>query len=182
MNVSYKGLKQELPPKSQKKLDAKFAKLSKLLEKRGEKGAHVVVTAERHLHRAEITVQFYDHQLVGLGSNSDAFTAISEALEKLETQAVKNRGKWREKARRSEGVGRAAAGKAAKEVVPAPAEKAPAQKIYRKSPSKQRKPMTLDEAMMEMDGKDYLVYQDADSDGTHVLVRRRDGHFDLIES
>jgi len=39
MNVSYKGMKQELPPRMQSKLDAKFAKLSKLLEKRGEKEA-----------------------------------------------------------------------------------------------------------------------------------------------
>ena len=39
----------------------------------------------------------------------------------------------------------------------------------------------------EMDEtRDYLVYRDADRDGQNgglsVLVRRRDGHFDLIES
>jgi len=45
-----------------------------------------------------------------------------------------------------------------------------------------RKPMTLDEALLEMDKSlDYLVYRDADRDGVSVLVRRRDGHFDLIE-
>ena len=65
MKVSYKGIKQELPAKLQKKLDAKFAKLSKLLEKRGEQEAHVVVTTVRHLHKAEVTIPFYDHQLVG---------------------------------------------------------------------------------------------------------------------
>jgi hypothetical protein len=47
--------------------------------------------------------------------------------------------------------------------------------------------MTLDEALLEMDNtRDYLVYRDADRDaepeGFSVLVRRRDGHFDLIES
>ena len=42
--------------------------------------------------------------------------------------------------------------------------------------------MTLDEAMMEMEeNQDYLVYRDADKDCVSVLVRRRDGHFDLIE-
>jgi putative sigma-54 modulation protein len=50
-----------------------------------------------------------------------------------------------------------------------------------------RKPMTLDEALLEMEqNRDYLVYRDADRDpqreGLSVLVRRRDGHFDLIES
>ncbi len=32
---------------------------------------------------------------------------------------------------------------------------------------------------MEED-RDYLVYRDAEGDGVSVLVRRRDGHFDLI--
>ena len=29
---------------------------------------------------------------------------------------------------------------------------------------------------------DYVVYLDAETDGVNVLVRRRDGHFDLIEA
>ena len=41
--------------------------------------------------------------------------------------------------------------------------------------------MTLDEALIEMDGLDYLVYRDAKSDRLNVLIRRRDGHFDLVE-
>ncbi len=109
MKVSYKGIKQALPAKIQAKLDAKFAKLSKLLEKRGEQEAHVVVTMVRHLHKAEVTIQFYDHQLVAQGSDADLFTALSEALDKLETQAVKNRGKWQE--RRKDGSPKESAGK-----------------------------------------------------------------------
>src|SRR3984957_5698448 len=94
MRISYTGIKQDLPAKTQKKLDAKFAKLSKLLEKRGEQEAHVVVPLVRHLHKAEVTVQFYDHKLVAQCSDADLFTAIYEALDKLEAQAVKNREKW----------------------------------------------------------------------------------------
>ena len=42
--------------------------------------------------------------------------------------------------------------------------------------------MTLEEAVMQMDKtRDYLVYRDAETDRTSVLVRRRDGHFDLVE-
>ncbi len=79
MKVSYRGIQGELPPKIQEKLDVKFAKLSKLLEKRGEKEAHVVITTERHLHHAEITMQFYDHQFVGLGSGADLLAAMTGA-------------------------------------------------------------------------------------------------------
>ena len=43
--------------------------------------------------------------------------------------------------------------------------------------------MTLEEAVIEMeDDRDYLVYRDADKQCVSVLVRRRDGNFDLIES
>jgi hypothetical protein len=31
-------------------------------------------------------------------------------------------------------------------------------------------------------GEDYLVFEDAGSGRRNVLVRRKDGHFDLIES
>ena len=100
MNVSYKGLKQALASKIQAKLDAKFAKLSKLLEQRGEREAHVIVTHERHLNRAEITIQFYDHQLAAEAADADLFCALSAALLKLEKQAVKQREKWRATHRR----------------------------------------------------------------------------------
>ena len=42
--------------------------------------------------------------------------------------------------------------------------------------------MTVEEAVLEMDKTaDYLVYRDAQTDQVSVLVRRRDGHFDLVE-
>jgi putative sigma-54 modulation protein len=192
MNVSYRGIQEKLPQKLQEKLDTKFGKLSKLLEKRGEKEAHVVVTKERHLLNAEITLQFYDHQLVGIGSDGDLFAAMSSALEKLEKQAVNTRGKWREKARRHNGVHSSENGapslKSAKvNEAPAPVVKAvkaaPAQRVFRVNHLNRRKPMTLEEAMMEMEnGREYMVYRDADRECLSVLVRRKDGNFDLIES
>jgi putative sigma-54 modulation protein len=178
VKVTYKGIQQDLPPKLQQKLDAKFSKLSKLLERRGEKEAHVIVTSERHLHRAEITLQFYDHQLVGIGSDSDLFNAVSAALTKLEKQAVKHRSKWREKARRTEPkIKTETAGKTREA---ASAEQS--RRIYRVNHHERRKPITLEEAMLQMEsGLNYLVYRDADKDRTSVLIRRSDGHYDLIE-
>ena len=102
MKVSYKGIKNDLPPKLQEKLDAKFAKLSKLVDGRGEKQAHVVVTSERHLHKAEITLHVHNHQLVGIGADSELFSAMSAALDRIEKQAAKQGAKWRDTTRRSE--------------------------------------------------------------------------------
>jgi putative sigma-54 modulation protein len=183
MKVSYSGIKQELPARLQTKLDAKFAKLSKLLEKRGEVEAHVVVTTVRYLHKAEVTIPFYDHQLVGIGSDADLFTALSEALDKLETQAVKNRGKWQERRKDSakEAEARPTSAKA-KNGKTKKVENGSPVNVFRVNHHDNRKPMTLDEAMLEMEeNRDYVVYRDAEKEGVSVLVRRRDGNFDLIE-
>ena len=183
MKVSYKGIPAALSPKLQQKLDAKFGKLSKLLEKRGEKEAHVVITGERHLHHAEVTVQFYDHQLVGLASDADLFTALSTALDKLEKQGLKQATRWREKTRRSE-VPKGTQAEAPETPAAANATDGhTAKRVFRVNHHRQRKPMTLDEAVLEMEkDRDYLVYRDAERECVSVLVRRRDGHFDLIES
>jgi putative sigma-54 modulation protein len=203
MNVSYKGIRKELPAKLQSKLDSKFQKLSKLLEQRGPKEAHVVVTSERHLLKAEIAMQVYGHALVGISSDADLFTALWGAVDKLEKQAAKERTKWREKSRRSKpGAAKSTAdGKApvkasgsrktksspladlAGVVVGSDGRGAVAQRIFRVNNHRDQKPMTLDEALLEMEkDQDYLVYRDSERDKVSMLVRRRDGHFDLIES
>lgn len=182
MNVSYRGIKKELSPKLQEKLDAKFAKISKLVEKRGEKEAHVVVTSEKRMHKAEITMQFYGHPLVGIATDPDLFTALSSALDKLDTQAVKNGEKYRAKSRRSANGSKNGADEVIGVLATSEAEDI-ARKVHRVNHLGQRKPMTLEEALLEMTkDDDYVVYRDADKECVSVLVRRRDGHFDLIES
>jgi putative sigma-54 modulation protein len=173
-----------LPAKVQQKLDGKFTKIAKLLDGRGgEREAHVIVTQERRMCCAEITLQFHDHKLVGKGSDTDLFTALSMALEKLDSQAVKQRTKWRTMHRYNDGGAR----RPAETLRGGSAEKGGGEpegkRIFRVSGDGRRKPMTLDEALLEMDqNRDYLVYRDAQREGLSVLVRRRDGHFDLIES
>jgi putative sigma-54 modulation protein len=179
MKITYTGRKVELAPAQAKKLEAHFAMIGKMLDGKRECETHVVLSLERHMHYAEATINYFNHQLVGLGSSTDLFTAVHSAVEKLEKQAVKARTKWRDTKRTPH--------KASPEVEaePAPetdAEAEPERRIYRVNHQK-RKPMTLDEALMQMDKKrDYLVYRDAETDRVSVLVRRRDGHFDLVEA
>ena len=207
MKVSYKGIKSGLPAKLQEKLDTKFAKLSKLVDGRGEKQAHVVVTSERYLHKAEITLHVHNHQLVGIGSDSDVFKAISAALDRIETQAAKEGAKWRETTRRSDSIkvvsakdARPGASKPAapRKIAPgkAVAGNTPGNngharrnaassdaRVFRPNQHERGKPITLEEALLEMeDGRDYVAYRDADKQVVCMLIRRRDGHYDLIET
>lgn len=182
MKITYTGRQVELAPAERKKLEVAFAKIGKLLDGKEEREAHIVLSLERHLHHAEVTVSYYNHPLVGMGSDRDLFTAIHGAAEKLEKQALKARTKWRDTKRTPR--------KASSEVEQEPAppadstpEGAPAGRVYKVNHHQKRKPMTLDEALMEMDKtRDYMVYRDTDTDRVHVLLRRRDGNFDLVES
>lgn len=179
MKISYTGRQVELAPAELKKLEARFAKIGKLLDGRRECEAHVVLSLERHLHHAEATIHYYNHQLVGLGSSSDLFTAICAAAEKLEKQSVKVRTKWRDTKRAAKAPEPEAEPSAETETEAEPEQR----RIYRINHHHKRKPMTLEEALMEMDkSRDYLVYRDAETDRVSVLVRRRDGDFDLVEA
>jgi putative sigma-54 modulation protein len=184
MKITYTGRQVELAPAELKKLEARFAKIGKLLDGKRECEAHVILSLERHLHHAEATIHYFNHQLVGLGSSAKLFEAIHGAAEKLEKQAVKTRTKWRDNKREPRKAGAEAplARRAAKGPEPEP-EAEPDHLIYHVEDHKKRKPMTLDEAVLQLGEKrDYMVYRDAQTDRVMMLVRRRDGNFDLVEA
>ena len=96
MKLTYTGRQVELAPAQFKKIESRFQKIGKLLDGKEEREAHVTLSIERHLHHAEITVNFHSQQLVGIGSDGDLFSAINAAADKLEKQAIKSREKWRD--------------------------------------------------------------------------------------
>jgi putative sigma-54 modulation protein len=194
MKISYTGKSEEIPAKQRTKLEAKLQKLSKVLEQRGEKAAHVVLTKERFLHKVEITVHAWDHAMVGIATDSDISVAAQDAFDRLEKQLLKLRTRWRDtkRVRDKEADGEKASATLQPPTPPASSnkvkaaagvKKAPNKRVFRVNHSKGNKPMTLEEAMLEMEAsQDYLVYRDAQTDRVTVLMRRSDGHFDLIES
>jgi putative sigma-54 modulation protein len=180
MKITYTGRQVELKPAQFKKLEAQFAKIGKLLDGKHETDAHVVLSLERHLHHAEVNVNYYNHALVGIGSDTDLFTAIHSASEKLGKQLLKTRAKWRD-SKRTPRKGEVEAAPAVA-VEPEPLAEAE-RRIFRVNHHQRRKPMTVEEAILEMEKNvPYLVYRNAETDRVNVLLRRVDGHFDLVEA
>ena len=197
MKLVYTGRKAEFPPNQARKLDAKLARISKLLG-RSDKEGRVVLTQERFQHQAEIAVNVWDHRFVALGADGDLFAAVSAAVDNLEKQIAKMRTKWRDTKRHKDSIrqpeaeapvngapGKAASPRAARKAA-APAKRRPP-KVFRvgktETPDHRVKPMTVDEAMLEIDtAEDYLVFEEATTGKRNVLVRRKDGDFDLVES
>jgi putative sigma-54 modulation protein len=158
------------------------------VERRGEKTVQVALDTQRHLQRAEVRLNFYDQPLIGAGTGPDQFTAVMEAVEKVEKQAQKSRAKWRD-TKRVDSIRKSPEPVVIETVRPS-AKKAARQegpvrpaKVVRASGKSNGKPMTIDEAMIAIeDDRDYVVYRDAETDKVSVLVRRRDGKVDLIEA
>jgi len=201
MKLVYTGKKAEFPPNQAKKLDARLARISQVLG-RGEREAHITITKERFLNQARINVNVWDHHVDAVGADADLFTAVSAAVDNLEKQLARLRTKWRDTKRHKDAPQRTPEASAKRaEAIPngdtpkvsakaaktqaAAAKKAPP-KIFRVAPSQDPdhrvKPMTADEAMLEIDAtEDYFVFEEAGSGRRNVLLRRKDGHFDLIE-
>lgn len=191
MKVTYSGKTKEFTPQLEKKVEAKLAKLGKMIEHKGEKMAHVWHRQEKRLHKVDIKTEFYDHALVGIGSDADLVTAVTQAVEKLDKQIVKLRNRWRDTQRDARGSRvqkenghepEQVAAPVTKKSAKAAASKPAKPRIFRVSFDESRKPMTPEEAVLVIDGKmDYFVYRDLDRSCLSVLFRRKDGHFDLIE-
>jgi ribosomal subunit interface protein len=193
MKLIYSGKTKEFTPELEEKVTAKLGKLGKLVEQRGEREIHLTHQVERHLHKIEVTMNFYDNALAGEGVDADLPTAINHAFENVEKQLLKVRTRWRDTHRDAKAV------RSTKESweEAAPSDEAPPSagtkrqpngsarkpKIFRVNYNDGHKPMTVEEAMLEMGTTvDYVVYRDSDRDCLSVLVRRPDGNFDLIES
>jgi putative sigma-54 modulation protein len=97
MNVEYTGRHFEVTPAIRKDVESGLTKIRKILGDKFE--TKVVLAVEKHRHKAEITISPRNGLLVGLAQAGDMPSAVSEALEHLEKQAVKYKTRWRTKKR-----------------------------------------------------------------------------------
>jgi putative sigma-54 modulation protein len=208
MNVEYTGRHYEITPSVRKEVEIGLAKIRKMLGDKFE--AHVILTVEKHRHKAEITISPRNGPLVGLAQAKDMNMAVNEALDHLEKQAVKYKTKWQSKkrsARKSEEVkkwnGHSAAqealektqaaqtrvGLTEKTAVPVAVHRYPAVAkttevhLVRSDEAVAMRPMTLEEAIKEAHFRDRDVFVFRDPKGkVMVLHRTRDGKMELIEA
>ena len=196
MNVEYTGRQYEITPLIRKEVETGLAKIRKILGDKFE--TKVILTVEKHRHRAEITISPRNGPLVGLAQATDMNAAINEALDHLEKQAVKYKTRWRSKKRheRKKWNGKApeaevqpAIGMSETTAVPVLVHKFPAvakstQVHLVQSPDAVAlRPMTLEEAIKEAHFRDRDVFVFRDPKGrVMVLHRTRDGKLELIEA
>jgi len=203
MNVEYTGRHYEVTPAIRKEVETGLTKLRKILGDKFE--TKVVLSTEKKRHKAEITITPRNGPIVGLAQAGDMSSAVNEALDHLEKQAVKYKSRWRTKKRHNhkslspkrwngdaEGSQEAAATavglteQTAVEVVvhkfPAVA-KSTEVHLVRPEDATALRPLTLEEAIKEAHFRDRDVFVFRDPKGkVMVLHRTREGKMELIEA
>jgi putative sigma-54 modulation protein len=196
MNVEYTGRQYEITPTIRKQVEHGLAKLTRFLGNNFE--GHVVLTAEKHRCRAEITINNRNHPLVGLAEAEEMVSAVAEALNRIERQALKYRARWRTMKRqpRHKFLGevgmeevKLAVGADASAAVPVVVHTFPSiarttePHVVQSNDSVSLHPMTLEEAIKEAQFRDRDVFVFRDEKGrVKVLHRTKDGKMELIEA
>lgn len=175
MRIEYTGRHLEVPQAARKVAEEKLRKLEKILP--GITTVHVMLGADRYSQVAELVVRSPHLDLAAKEAGADLAKALKAAIDKLLHQAQHAKGRRRDKKRRE-----AAALRPARPLPPAP----PAEREVRVIKSRGgfvAKPMTLDEALLQMETRrdGPLVFREAGSAGVRVLFWRRDGNLGLIE-
>lgn len=191
MQIAYTGKTQDLTKEQSDKLTNRLTKLGKLIDgkmvdgKSKEKKAHFIVSQQRHLAKAEITLHYYGHDLIGVATHADKFRALSDAVDKLELQVRKLRQKWIDSKHVNGSLKATPIVMTVDREEPAakPAKSKPAKpRLYRVRFGEAPKPMLPEEAVLQVAKRDnYFVFEDTENGGFSVLIRRPDGHFDLVE-
>ncbi len=174
MKIDFTGRQTEISAELRRLAERKLAKVGKLLP--SVTRAHVILTADKHRQVAEVSVHSRQLDLAAVEVTANPQLSVSNAIEKLLRQVEKQR--TRRKARKGSASPRLAAATAEPR-----AEAGDGGPRVIRSRRTAVKPMTLDEAALEMDGRaeGVLVYRDAATERVAVLFRRKDGNLGLIE-
>ncbi len=149
--------------------------------------AHVVLSVEKFRQRAEVTIHANGINIYGRHETEDMYASIDGVVDKINRQLKRYRTKLRKhQAQHAQRQGREI--KVSHSILHATGEQEelPADHVPEvlQQESIQAKPMSLDEAVMQLDLASHqpvLVFTNQDTDNLNVLYRRDDGKLGWIE-
>jgi putative sigma-54 modulation protein len=155
--------------------EEKIQKLNKYLDTPTE--AHIIVSMEKFRNFAEINLSSNGWNINAKEEAKDMHLAIDSCIEKIEKQLKKQREKIREHKPKSIRRGKEKSEEGEEEEESNISKIAETRKVI-------LKPMSFDEAIMEIEGtKDrFIIYRDSSSENVSLIYRRDDGNYALIET
>lgn len=162
-------------------IEGKLGKLERYFTNAPDANVHVKIkTYQNSQSKVEVTIPLKDVTLRAEERNADMYAAVDLVVEKLERQVRKHKTKLNRKFR-EKGV--------EKEVFPVvegleePVEEKEDDIQIIRSKQFDLKPMDAEEAVLQMNmlGHDFYIFNDAETNGTNIVYRRKDGKYGLIE-
>ncbi|HDR06649.1 MAG TPA: ribosome-associated translation inhibitor RaiA [Candidatus Coatesbacteria bacterium] len=179
MKISVVGRNYEVSDAVHRYLEERLGRIRRHFDRVMEAG--VVLAVEKYRHRAEITINTGGVGMRGEGETGDMYTSIDLAVDKIDRQVRRYKDKLNRR-------------KYQQAPAPQPEEALPAvthellepdageldesQRHVIKTERHMVKPMSLDEAVMQMDllNADFYVFTNASTDRLNVIYRRADGN------
>jgi putative sigma-54 modulation protein len=140
---------------------------------------HVIIDVEKDRHAAEIVLKSKLFDITGKGQTGDMYSSILQAVEKLERQALKRKSR-RIEAKRQRAQEEALIERAGRSRVSRRALSVRDGGIFEEEAPK--KPMSVEEAVIEMDHSEYpfVVFTNVDTGVVEVIYRRKDGNLAVV--
>jgi putative sigma-54 modulation protein len=154
----------------------KLARVAKYIDE--PIAAQVYLTVEKIRHSAEVTITAKGITIKASEETSDMYAAVDLVTDKIERQL--KRYKERLKGHKpSETPGTPIR----KSVVEAEGIEVSTEPVIIRSKTFSIKPMSVEEAIMQMDlmHKEFFVYTDSSTESINVVYRRKDGNYGLIQ-
>ena len=172
MNVHYTARQAALTPEIKAYCEKRLTRLKSLVDDILD--VNVILNIQRGRSKAEIHVQAKGRGYVVIEETLNMIDSLNRAFDTLETRVRKDRAKSREKKRRG--------GRERKALAPAAEAAEPEKRVIRAnffSP----KPMSLEEALVQLDAKakEVFLFRREGSEEWAAVYRRKDGQYGLVE-
>lgn len=158
--------------------EGKLKKIERFID--GIIEAHVILSIEKYRHIAEVSLYGKHASFSGKEETQDMYSSIGLVLDKIEKQAKKHKEKLVDRKRTKRIISKTSA---AASPAPATSEKEQSIPSIVKTDSYAVKPMTVEEAALQMEHSktEFIVFKNSNSQKMNVIYRRNNGDFGLID-
>lgn len=184
LKFSIRGENVEVTPAIREHVENKINKVERYFNEEIQANANVNLKVYNDSQtKVEVTIPMKNLTLRAEERHNDLYAAVDLIVDKLERQIRKHKTKVNRKFREREGVGAYFANIQSPEQAAFQDDKEEDIQIVR-TKQFELKPMDQEEAVLQMDmlGHNFFVFTDANSDGTNIVYKRKDGKYGLIET
>ena len=177
MKCSIRGEKLKVTKAIEEYIESKLSKIDKYF-KNEEVDAYVLIKLKGKKQAIEVTIPYDKYTLRSESEQDDLYAAIDLVVDKLEGQIRKNKAKVKKQIKKNNTLINFEY-----ELTLEEKNEIKNKKIVKRK-TLEMKPMDEDEAILELElvGHDFFIYKDVHTNNIHILYKRKDGNYGVIET